>query len=109
MKSKSNFIMALSDPSAELALVGGKGASLARLAAAGLPVPAGYHVTTLAYKLFVEANHLETEITSALAIIAPDQPEPRLASYRWMAPLFRWFKPMRIFHFQLGKRDTVTG
>ena len=32
-----------------------------------------------------------------------DQPEPRLHSYRWMAPIFRLFKPMRIFHFQLGK------
>lgn len=32
-----------------------------------------------------------------------DQPEPRLNSYRWLAPLFRLFKPMRIFHFQLGK------
>jgi len=32
-----------------------------------------------------------------------DQPEPRLNSYRWMAPLFRLFKPMRVFHFQLGK------
>lgn len=32
-----------------------------------------------------------------------DQPEPRLNSYRWMAPLFRLFKPMRLFHFQLGK------
>jgi O-methyltransferase involved in polyketide biosynthesis len=38
-----------------------------------------------------------------------DQPEPRLASFRWMAPIFRLFKPMRIFHFQLGKRDTVMG
>ncbi len=32
-----------------------------------------------------------------------DQPEPRLASYRWMGPLFRLFKPMCIFHFQLGE------
>jgi len=32
-----------------------------------------------------------------------DQPEPRLAPYRWMAPLFRWFKPMRLFHFQIGE------
>ncbi len=32
-----------------------------------------------------------------------DQPEPRLNSYRWMAPLFRLFKPMRIFHYQLGE------
>jgi O-methyltransferase involved in polyketide biosynthesis len=32
-----------------------------------------------------------------------DQPEPRMDSYRWMAPIFRLFKPMRIFHFQLGE------
>ena len=32
-----------------------------------------------------------------------DQPEPRLYSFRWMAPIFRLFKPMRILHFQLGK------
>lgn len=32
-----------------------------------------------------------------------DQPESRLNSFRWMAPIFRLFKPMRIFHFQLGK------
>jgi O-methyltransferase involved in polyketide biosynthesis len=34
-----------------------------------------------------------------------DQPEPRLKSFRWMAPLFRLFKPMRIFHFRLGERS----
>lgn len=32
-----------------------------------------------------------------------DQPEPRMDSFRWMAPLFRLFKPLRIFHFRLGK------
>lgn len=32
-----------------------------------------------------------------------DQPEPRLNSYRWMAPLFRLFKPIRVFHFRLGE------
>lgn len=31
-----------------------------------------------------------------------DQPEPRLAPFRWMAPLFRIFKPIRIFHLRLG-------
>jgi O-methyltransferase involved in polyketide biosynthesis len=35
-----------------------------------------------------------------------DQPEPRLSSYRWMDPLFRLFKPMRIYHFQLGEAET---
>jgi O-methyltransferase involved in polyketide biosynthesis len=32
-----------------------------------------------------------------------DQPEPRMDPYRWAAPIFRLFKPMRIFHFQLGE------
>jgi O-methyltransferase involved in polyketide biosynthesis len=32
-----------------------------------------------------------------------DQPEPRMDSYRWIAPLFRLLKPMRIFHYQLGE------
>jgi len=33
-----------------------------------------------------------------------DQPEPRMAPFRWMAPLFRLFKPMRIFQFSLGEQ-----
>jgi len=32
-----------------------------------------------------------------------DKPEPRMAPYRWLAPIFRLFKPIRIFHFKLGR------
>jgi O-methyltransferase involved in polyketide biosynthesis len=32
-----------------------------------------------------------------------DRPEPRLAPFRWMAPIYRLLKPVRIFHFQLGE------
>lgn len=32
-----------------------------------------------------------------------DHPEPRMTPYRWAAPIFRVFKPMRILHFQLGE------
>jgi len=32
-----------------------------------------------------------------------EHPEPRMTPYRWLAPIFRLLKPMRIFHFQLGK------
>ncbi len=32
-----------------------------------------------------------------------DRPEPRLHPFRWMAPVFRLLKPMRVFHFQLGE------
>ncbi|SEL72341.1 PEP/pyruvate-binding domain-containing protein [Nonomuraea pusilla] len=46
-------VLPLDDPAADLATVGGKGASLARLARAGLPVPPGFHVTTEAYRAYV--------------------------------------------------------
>ena len=43
------YVRPLNDPQATLETVGGKGASLARLANAGLSVPGGFHVTTEAY------------------------------------------------------------
>ncbi|PZG18862.1 PEP/pyruvate-binding domain-containing protein [Nonomuraea aridisoli] len=46
-------VLPLDDATADLATVGGKGASLARLTRAGLPVPGGFHVTTDAYRSFV--------------------------------------------------------
>ena len=51
----SPFILKLNGPDATLELVGGKGASLARMAEAGLPVPPGFQITTYAYRRFVRA------------------------------------------------------
>ncbi len=59
METKPKFILPLSDPSAGLTQVGGKGASLARMAAAGLPVPPGFHITTAAYRQFVAEYALQ--------------------------------------------------
>ena len=50
------FVVALDDASATVEEVGGKGASLARMAAAGLPVPPGFHITTAAYCRFITEN-----------------------------------------------------
>ncbi|MFI7700139.1 PEP/pyruvate-binding domain-containing protein [Nonomuraea sp. NPDC049480] len=47
------LVLPLDDAAADLATVGGKGASLARLIQAGLPVPGGFHITTEAYRAFV--------------------------------------------------------
>jgi len=63
----SPFFLNLDSPQATLELVGGKGASLARMAAAGLPVPAGFHITTAAYRRYVNENHLSDRILSAVA------------------------------------------
>ncbi len=47
----SRHVVGLEEPAARLpGLAGGKGASLARMTAAGLPVPAGFVVTTEAFK-----------------------------------------------------------
>ncbi|MGZ3672925.1 MAG: PEP/pyruvate-binding domain-containing protein [Ktedonobacterales bacterium] len=66
------FVLPLDDPTATLQRVGGKGASLAKLAAAGLPVPPGFHITTAAYVRFVEANALQASIANATDHVAAD-------------------------------------
>ncbi|MFI7692015.1 PEP/pyruvate-binding domain-containing protein [Nonomuraea sp. NPDC049655] len=48
-------VIPLDDEAADLGTAGGKGASLARLVRAGLPVPGGFVVTTWAYRSFVAA------------------------------------------------------
>jgi len=62
----NTYILPLEDQRADLQTVGGKGASLARLARAGLPVPGGFHITTAAYRFFVASNRLQPVIDSAL-------------------------------------------
>ncbi|HXX24543.1 MAG TPA: PEP/pyruvate-binding domain-containing protein [Terriglobia bacterium] len=68
------FILKLDSPEAALELVGGKGASLARMAAAGLPVPSGYLVTTHAYRYYVSSNGLVDAILAAAAQADADDP-----------------------------------
>ncbi|MCS7257177.1 MAG: PEP/pyruvate-binding domain-containing protein [Thermomicrobium sp.] len=57
----------------EVPQTGGKGASLARLAAAGLPVPPGFVVTSAAFAAFLEETGLETSIRTQLRNIDPTQ------------------------------------
>src|SRR5579871_5728613 len=82
------LVLALDDPAATLERVGGKGASLARLAAAGLPVPPGFHLTTLAYRRFVEENHLAEAILSAAAHGRADDPASLDRTSEKIQPLF---------------------
>ncbi len=84
----ADYVLSLSDPQATLALAGGKGASLARLAAAGLPVPDGFHVTTAAYQQFVAANDLQARIQAALQTADPAQPATLEAASSQIRTLF---------------------
>ena len=76
--SQPDWILPLASDRATLPLAGGKGANLARLAQAGLPVPDGFLITTQAYGAFVAANDLAGQILRALPqgpSESPDQPE----------------------------------
>jgi pyruvate,water dikinase len=56
----------------ELSIAGGKGANLARMTAAGLPVPPGFCVTTSAYAEFITAGSLDARIAETIAQAAGD-------------------------------------
>ncbi len=64
----------LDSDQATLALTGGKGANLARLARAGLLVPGGFLITTHAYRAFGQANNLPPFIRQTLNAIQPNDP-----------------------------------
>jgi rifampicin phosphotransferase len=54
--------------------VGGKGANLGLLTAAGFPVPPGFVVTTDAYRDFIDAEGVGTDLRKILAAITYDDP-----------------------------------
>ena len=56
------YTLPLDTAESSLEILGGKGRSLARLAAAGLAVPGGFHVSASAYRRFVDENHLQARI-----------------------------------------------
>ncbi|QYN39517.1 pyruvate, phosphate dikinase [Pseudonocardia sp. DSM 110487] len=63
--TQNTYVLTLDAARADLATVGGKGASLATLQRAGLPVPPGFHVTTAAYRRFVAHYGLQDGIVAA--------------------------------------------
>lgn len=85
---RHEYVLALADSQAVLEVVGGKGASLARLANAGLPVPDGFHVTTAAYNQFVVENNLLPGIVAALQRVDASQPSTLEAASRAIYDLF---------------------
>lgn len=62
----SKFIHLLEESEAGIDELGGKGASLSRLAKAGLPVPGAFVISTRAYRDFVEQNEMEERIAKIL-------------------------------------------
>ena len=62
VNSPDSYVLHLNTDNDSLELIGGKGKSLARMASAGFSVPTGFHLTTTAYKNFVDTNELQSKI-----------------------------------------------
>jgi pyruvate,water dikinase len=58
----------------DVALAGGKGANLGELSRAGLPVPAGFVLTTAAYDAFVESNDIGSAIVGLASVPRSNDP-----------------------------------
>jgi len=58
----------------DAALVGGKGANLGELTAAGLPVPPGFVVTAQAYRYALEAAGIDDQLLDLVTGARPDDP-----------------------------------
>jgi pyruvate,water dikinase len=82
------YILPFSDLQADIETVGGKGASLAKLASAGLPVPDGFHITTQAYRQFISDNNLQPGILAALQGADARQPATLESASRTIQQLF---------------------
>ena len=59
MARSDSYALPLDTSNDSLELIGGKGKSLARMARAGFSVPPGFHLTTAAYKRFVDRYGLQ--------------------------------------------------
>ncbi len=67
---------------------GGKGANLGEMAAAGLPVPDGFVLTTEAYDAFAQAHGLQQQIVELAHAVAPDDPQSGEAAAAKIRALF---------------------
>ena len=84
----TKYILSLDVQSSTLEVIGGKGVSLARMANAGFPVPGGYHITTLAYRHFVEENNLQPRILEILERVDVSDPESLAAASKKITDMF---------------------
>ena len=66
----------------DVPIVGGKGANLGEMTAAGLPVPPGFVIAIDAYRRFYDSNELGPRVTAGLGRLRPDEPDALGATAR---------------------------
>ena len=73
MESRQDYVLWSEECDPEsIPLVGGKNASLGELLKAGIPVPAGFAITTKAYNLFLEQGNIKKEIFDVLKSVTQE-------------------------------------
>jgi len=82
------LVLGLDDPGAVPSVAGGKGASLGRLARAGVRVPGGFHVTTAAYVDFLDGGSLREELPAATSVVDGSDAATSEAAAARVAELF---------------------
>jgi len=88
MGAPTPLVMALDEPGAAPGMVGGKGASLARLVRAGFRVPPGFHVTTSAYLDFTRRGGLHERVLAAMSVVDVSDPATLDAASARIGDLF---------------------
>ena len=73
---------------ADIPAAGGKGANLGELTTAGLPVPAGFVLTTGAYDAFVQAHGLSQPIVDLAHTVSANDPQSSEAASEQIRALF---------------------
>jgi pyruvate,water dikinase len=88
MNSSTTYTLPLAATDAVHETVGGKGAAMAEMIRAGIPVPDGFYVTTAAYDAFVAHNQLQPAILDAIAAADPEKLASLETASRTIAELF---------------------
>src|ERR1700728_4074219 len=88
MADQPPLVLALDYQAAVPEVVGGKGASLARLARAGFRVPPGFHVTTSAYLDFIGRGGLREQLLAVMAAVDVSVPAALDAASARIGELF---------------------
>ncbi|MFI6053205.1 PEP/pyruvate-binding domain-containing protein [Streptomyces violascens] len=81
----SGAVVTIGGPTADAALLGGKGAHLAEMTRAGLPVPPAFCLTTELFRAFLEETGLADEVEGA----EPDAVRKEILDHEIPAPIAR--------------------
>lgn len=87
-KSEKNILWFNEIDKDDLTLVGGKGANLGEMTAAGLPIPNGFVVTSRTYYDFLDRNKLKGPIKETLRSVDISSPESFTEASVKIKPLF---------------------